>query len=396
MEILKEKTRSLCSTCYKEIDAQVFAENNSVYIRKKCDEHGELTSLAERDVDFYKRMMHKEPDPDPTYQILVIPVEYRCNMRCKYCYLPYEGQKNISFERIKEIVDNFGGPTIGLSGGEPTLREDLPEILEYIAGSGKTAVLLTNGLKLVDMDYLRRLKNAGLEIIFFGFNGFTDKSDTNIYNMPDSTKTKLKALENVREEKIRTVLSATIAKGTNDDQILPLFEYSARNSDFIFQLRFRSVTNVGRHGDEQGLFNSELLETFCKKVGLDKKHVLDKLDCGEYYNTNYHFNVRVFFHNDDGRIKLVPSMNWKTYNESSRFSRLIKVFNDLNAAETLKAVNKRIFNKKPLLGSLSVRFISWPDVNGFDLYEADRGTAHLYNQCEIINFCHAIILNDKL
>ena len=396
MEILKENTKSLCSSCYKEIDAQVFAENNSVYLRKKCDEHGESTSLAERDVDFYKRMMHKEPDPDPAYQILVIPIEYRCNMRCKYCYLPYEGQKNISFEKVRKIVDNFKGHTIGLSGGEPTLREDLPQILEYIAGKGKQSALVTNGLKLVDMDYLRALKRAGLGIIFFGFNGFTDKSDANIYNMPDSTKTKLKALENLQKEKIRTVISATIAMGTNDDQILPLFEYSARNSDFVFQLRLRSVTNVGRHGDEQGLFISELLEMFCKKVGLNKNRVLDELNCGEYENTNYHFAVRVFFHNDGDSIKIVPSLSWKAYNGSSRFGRLIKVFGDLKAAETLKAVSKRIFKKQALLGSLSVRFISWPDVNNFDLYEADRGTAHLYDQSEIINFCHAIILNDKL
>lgn len=199
--------------------------------------------------------MHKEPAPLPFYEILVIPVEYRCNMRCKYCYLPYEGQKNITFQQIRHVVDNFQGSKIGLSGGEPTLREDLVEIIKYIESKGKKAVLLTDGLKLADRDYLRTLKEANISFIFFGFNGFSGKADANLYNMPDSTKIKLKALKNLQEEKIETILSATIAQGINDDQIFPLIKYSALNSDFIVQLRLRSVTDVGRHASETGFFH---------------------------------------------------------------------------------------------------------------------------------------------
>lgn len=93
----------------------------------------------------------------------ILELTQRCNNRCLYCYTPWNGQcgdygKNcqneMSTEEIKDIIvklqNETGADNIGLSGGEPTLREDLPEILNFLKERGISANVITNGTLLTD------------------------------------------------------------------------------------------------------------------------------------------------------------------------------------------------------------------------------------------------------
>src|SRR5213083_2223524 len=101
---------------------------------------------------------------------LRLSVTDRCNLRCEYCmpeddyvWLPREDV--LHFEEISTLVDVFlglGVDKIRLTGGEPLLRRDVPELVKMIAAKPglKDLALTTNGILLANQ--IDALKSAGL------------------------------------------------------------------------------------------------------------------------------------------------------------------------------------------------------------------------------------------
>jgi len=196
MQIIKEKTQSLCNVCYKQVPAMVFEQKRRVYIRKCCPEHGEFEGLVEKDASLYRRFAHIKPEGYPKFDQLAIPITYRCNLDCEYCFARFPNREDISLSQIKEAINNFRGQKIGLTGGEPTLREDLESIITMVKQAGKYAILTTNGLRLSDLKYLRSLKKAGLNAVGFSLDSFKDK----FYNIMKKGKLGVKNILNLKKE----------------------------------------------------------------------------------------------------------------------------------------------------------------------------------------------------
>lgn len=90
----------------------------------------------------------------------VLELTSRCNNRCLYCYTvwgapipsPTQNDREMSTAEIKEVIVKLQEETplknIGFSGGEPLLREDLPEILNFIKDRGIAPLIITNGTLL--------------------------------------------------------------------------------------------------------------------------------------------------------------------------------------------------------------------------------------------------------
>src|ERR1035437_38427 len=97
----------------------------------------------------------------PLPKSFVIELTKRCNNHCLYCYMA-EGPSAQDCERdrssemstrevteiIAKLCDEAPVQSIALSGGEPLLREDLPEILSFIRSKGISAIVITNGTLL--------------------------------------------------------------------------------------------------------------------------------------------------------------------------------------------------------------------------------------------------------
>ena len=114
---------------------------------------------------------------------MILEVTKRCNMHCPVCFASAgECLENgdLSIDEIEKQYDflmDHGGPfNIQLSGGEPTMREDLPEIIRMGREKGFTFFQLnTNGIRLAqEAGYARKLKKAGLNTVFLQFDGVTD------------------------------------------------------------------------------------------------------------------------------------------------------------------------------------------------------------------------------
>jgi radical SAM protein with 4Fe4S-binding SPASM domain len=102
-----------------------------------------------------------------------LAVTYRCNNNCAHCYnarsrsfpeMPLDAWRTI-LDRIWEI----GIPHVVFTGGEPTLREDLPEIIAYAQHIGLISGLNTNGRRLQNAAYVQTLVDAGLDHVQITF-----------------------------------------------------------------------------------------------------------------------------------------------------------------------------------------------------------------------------------
>lgn len=109
-------------------------------------------------------------DDKPVYKgpiIAHLAITNACNMNCKYCSVKNIHSKirnGLSTEEYKKIIDklvDIGTFQIGLTGGEPTTRKDLVELVKYIAGKNVACNLTTNGF-IVPEELITQLKEAGL------------------------------------------------------------------------------------------------------------------------------------------------------------------------------------------------------------------------------------------
>jgi radical SAM protein with 4Fe4S-binding SPASM domain len=98
-----------------------------------------------------------------------LALTYRCNNNCSHCYNARPRQHpELSTNEWKRILDTLwriGIPHIVFTGGEPTLRDDLPELIAYAEQLGQITGINTNGRRLKDRTFLDSLVNAGLDHI---------------------------------------------------------------------------------------------------------------------------------------------------------------------------------------------------------------------------------------
>jgi radical SAM protein with 4Fe4S-binding SPASM domain len=102
-----------------------------------------------------------------------LAVTYQCNNACAHCYNARPRNfKELSTEEWYTILDKLweiGIPHIVFTGGEPTLREDLPLLIKHAENNGQITGLNTNGRKLSNAAYLKELIDAGLDHVQITF-----------------------------------------------------------------------------------------------------------------------------------------------------------------------------------------------------------------------------------
>jgi len=95
-----------------------------------------------------------------------LALTYRCNVNCSHCYNQRRESAELSgaeWKKAMRVLWQHGVPHFAFTGGEPTLRDDLVELVTFAEDLGAITGLLTNGVRLADATYVGRLKEAGLD-----------------------------------------------------------------------------------------------------------------------------------------------------------------------------------------------------------------------------------------
>ncbi len=148
--------------------------------------------------------------------VVVWNMTRRCNLKCVHCYAQakdIEFENELSTEEGKALIDDlasFGSPVILFSGGEPTMRKDLPELAAYAREKGMRAVISTNGT-LIGRDLAKKLKDVGLSYVGVSLDGIRETNDK-FRGMKGAFDAAIKGLHNCQEEGIKVGLRFTINK----------------------------------------------------------------------------------------------------------------------------------------------------------------------------------------
>ena len=262
---LLRRTTSLAGEERREVPAQVVEEGGAVYLVKPGADGEPRRILLERDAGFYRAATAEQRDAQVFPHLIHLYISSRCNLSCPVCYEAGEDPEP-SLQEIQATLRGLRGRFITLMGREPTCREDLPRIIRLAARRNNVS-LLTNGVKLADADYTRELSRCGLQTVTLSVNGLSDDVYRRMNGAP-LLETKLRALDNLRACGIKTIVSMTLARGINEDQLRPMAELCLDRLDHVHQLRVRSLSPVGKHLEVNQYCMSEMVELLTGALGI--------------------------------------------------------------------------------------------------------------------------------
>jgi MoaA/NifB/PqqE/SkfB family radical SAM enzyme len=193
-------------------------------------------------------------------EVQVVKAEWfvtrRCNMRCSYCKIRDASSlrgKELDTNTLVSIVEMFGrlwpGAPMVVYGGEPTLRDDLSEIIAAGKKHGVKLPVISNSIRIMkDRAYLEELIDAGLDNWSVSFDGLTDGATIGGAQQ-EKSEMGLKALRVLRDEYGVRDLVVCITVSKWNISLLPLFleMFTAEGVHSIF-----TPIHIGGEGYEYG------------------------------------------------------------------------------------------------------------------------------------------------
>ena len=289
-----EYTNSLCNECLKVIPAKIVFKDNKVYILKHCSEHGEQLELLEHDIEYFKHKRDFDkagtitqtqtevkngcpydcgicPNHDQHSCINLIEVTDKCNMCCETCYASSGKGKSKDLATIKKMIDFAAeaeggrGEVLQISGGEPSLHENIIEIIEYAREKFMYVMLNTNGIRIAEEEeFVKELsKFKGKFEIYLQFDTFEDEVYKAIRGR-NLKEIKEKAVKNLQKYNIPITLVMTLERDLNDKEIGKIITYGIETSN----IRGVNIQPVAYFGRKNGNTNRKNRVTLTESIRL--------------------------------------------------------------------------------------------------------------------------------
>lgn len=270
---------SICTTCYRRVDAKIVFEDGNVYMLKRCPEHGFERVLMADDVDYYRRCREvflKNPEMPDHYNT---PVKYgcpydcglcpdheqhscltlieicdACNLSCPVCYAE-SGTHRTTYRSMEEIermldavVSNELEPdVVQISGGEPTIHPQFFEVLDAAKKRPiKHLMVNTNGVRIATEEgFAERLAEYMPQFeLYLQFDSLRRDPLMQLRGA-DLRQVRERALEKLNRLNVSTTLVVTVERGVNDDEMGAIVEFGLKQR-CVRGVTFQPVQQAGR------------------------------------------------------------------------------------------------------------------------------------------------------
>ena len=145
-----------------------------------------------------------------------LAVTYRCNNDCAHCYNARERNfPELSTEQWFNVLDQLwalGVPHIVFTGGEATLRNDLPELIRHAELNGQITGLNTNARRLSDPKYVQKLVDAGLDHVQITVESCDEQIHDQMMHAKGAFKQTIAGLKNALQNKLYVMTNTTMLR----------------------------------------------------------------------------------------------------------------------------------------------------------------------------------------
>jgi radical SAM protein with 4Fe4S-binding SPASM domain len=159
-----------------------------------------------------------------------LAITYRCNNDCAHCYNARERNfPELHTENWKHILDQLwalGVPHIVFTGGEATLRNDLPELIAHAESNGQITGLNTNARRLSDPKYVQELVDAGLDHVQITLESCDEQIHDAMMRARGAFKQTIRGLKNVLDTRLYVMTNTTMLR-TNVHRIPETLDFLA-------------------------------------------------------------------------------------------------------------------------------------------------------------------------
>ena len=190
-----------------------------------------------------------------------LALTFRCQNNCVHCYTggPQETPELTTTEwrQVIDCLHQIGVFILTFTGGEPTLREDLPELLLYAQNKGMVTGLVTNGRRLKDKAYVETLEKAGLDFVQITLESHKPDIHDRMTDTEGSFEETVAGIKNAVASRIYTTTNTTLSKDNA--------------ADFLETIDFIKALGVGTFGCNSLIYSgraNKVAENFALPITL--------------------------------------------------------------------------------------------------------------------------------
>jgi len=310
-----------------------------------------LTKIRNQSYGVFLRRIHDKAKEKRFPLRAMLEITYRCNFNCLHCYIPESFRKDSQERELKtkEVfsvlnqLKDMGCLYVGFTGGEPFLRDDLPDILRYAKTKGFEIIIYTNG-SLIDENMADALKEIRLNKIDITINSLKKNPFERITRRRGSYEKVFRSVELLHNRNIPLGFKSCLLK-ENEDEIGNIMEF-ATSLNALHRLDTRLMPKI--NGSKEPYRHAGNLDSV-NSLGLGKRFSQVKCNVTDPMNSIKSepelFKCGVGLHNITinplGEVKMCLMIDYPKYKilESSLgecWQKLKKLVDNIEADEDYK------------------------------------------------------------
>lgn len=424
-ETVIRSTSSVCPVCLKRLPADIVQRGQKYFLVKSCPEHGSFSAVVWRGAEpslegwgDYTPPGGNDAAPCPdgcglcSHHLqktccVLVEVTDRCNLSCPVCFAvsgSEAGCKTAKEPTVAELYESFkslvrnGNTFVQLSGGEPTVRDDLPDIIAAARKAGCEDVQLnSNGVRLArEPAYLKALKDAGLSFVFMQFDGTEDAIYEKLRGRPLLDE-KISAIKACSDALVGVTLVPTLVPGVNTHNIGDIVQFGLTNSPAVRGIHFQPVSYFGRYPaaplDKDRITLPEVLQAIVQQTSGKVKLSDFAPSACDHPRCGFHGDFVVL---PNALLRLTPKKRTSGCCSDDRAHLKNRAFVSRRWTRTAESTQERAetdyTDMDTFLGRVrshgfTITAMAFQDAHTLDIDRLRRCSLHVYRDGKLIPFC---------